>query len=175
MGALAAVLVGTLALSGCPWLVPARPFDGATHASYYEERWSQVRVLVPGLVPPDVEPVEIVPDDTWLDTVLECVARYGQGVGRRVVFEISELICEQQYPSTGGVELARTAADRERTWRYYDRVMLTCLLLHGLPLLPSPAYREGLAGGRYLWRVNEPTAVSGADRYPFEMCPAAAE
>jgi hypothetical protein len=169
--ALAAVVAATLVLSGCASATAGRPFDGATHESYYDERWSDVDAFMPDLVRPNVVPVRVVSDNAWLETVLACVTRYGLAVGERNAYEISELICEQQFPSTGAIELARTADDRESTWRYYDRVMLTCLRLHGLPVLPSPAYQNALSGGDYLWRVNEPAPPSTRDKFRLGSCP----
>lgn len=143
-----------------------------TAEQYYPSRWAEIQRDVSQFARPDVSAVRVVADGDWLRTVLECVSVYGLASGAVNAYRISELICEQQYPSVTHLEFASTVASRARLYDFYEKTLRPCLVLFGQQTLDTPAYRTAMQPEPFFWRVNPPLSPDSIVHYRMQRCPA---
>ena len=137
-----AAVASALLVTGCSVQVhPAAGPDDFTRRQYYHERAEAIVRALPAWLPEPVAVVRSVSDADWAGAIMACVSVYGLAPGKPNSYEISELICEQQYPSRSGAEILSTEAQRAARYNYFEKTLLPCLILLGQPILPSPAYR----------------------------------
>jgi len=145
---------------------------GLTADQYYSSRWAEIQRDVSQFARPDVSAVRVVADGDWRRTVLECVSVYGLASGAVNAYRISELICEQQYPSVTHLEFASTVASRARLYDFYEKTLRPCLVLFGQQTLDTPAYRTAMQPEPFFWRINPPLSPDSIVHYRMQRCPA---
>jgi hypothetical protein len=158
-----------------PTTTPTRPsptdMPPPTAEQYYSARWAEIQRDVSQFAQPSVNAVKVVADREWLRTVLECVSTYGLASRAVNAYRISELICEQQYPSLTGLEFASSVASRARLYDFYENTLRPCLVLSGQRTLDTPAYRTAMQPEPFFWRVNPPLSLDSIVHFRMQRCP----
>jgi hypothetical protein len=163
--AVAAVLalVGTvLGVGGCGAGERLTPPPPATDAErdialerYYAARWEELAALVPGLMRPPLERIEVISDEDWGGFIEVCIGEYAADLESDRAFQIALLACQEQYPSQSLFESIRSDAELDYLYNYYAAFVEPCLVLSGYSVPTRPTVEEFYLGGGYTWNVYQ--------------------
>lgn len=173
IAAVVVAVASTVLVSGCA-AAPVdvgRPLDGQSLAAYYDERWVAVSPILPAIIRPEVAPVEVVDDGSWITALVSCLSDYGIAGTRPDTFPFSEFVCEQQYPSQSGIELDRTEEQRAVLEAWVQSTLIPCLRLEGMPRPRDPAVPVDFPY-TFTWRANDPANRDPGAAFRLARCPA---